>query len=87
LLAFIIVCSAVLIMRYTHPNANRPFRSPWVPFVPIMGIIMCIVLMLSLPSENWLRLIVWLAIGFIIYFGYSRRHSVMAQLRKEQNIS
>jgi basic amino acid/polyamine antiporter, APA family len=86
LLAFVIVCSAVLIMRKTHPEAERPFRAPWVPFVPIAGIICCLVLMFSLPAENWWRLIVWLGIGFLIYFGYSRKHSVMARLRAEGKI-
>jgi APA family basic amino acid/polyamine antiporter len=79
LLAFVIVCSAVLIMRRTHPNADRPFRVPLVPVVPILGIAICLLLMFSLPAENWLRLLVWLLIGFAIYFGYGRRHSVMAR--------
>jgi APA family basic amino acid/polyamine antiporter len=83
LLAFVIVCTAVLIMRKTHPEAERPFRAPLVPLVPILGIISCLVLMLSLPEENWVRLIVWLGIGFGIYFGYGRRHSVMAKLRAD----
>ena len=83
LLAFVIVCSAVLIMRKTHPDAKRPFRAPLVPFVPIMGIIFCIVLMFSLPSENWLRLLVWLLVGFVIYFAYGRRHSVMSKWRAD----
>jgi APA family basic amino acid/polyamine antiporter len=87
LLAFVIVCAAVLIMRRTHPNAERPFRAPWVPFVPIAGILCCLVLMFSLPAENWWRLIVWLGIGFAIYFGYGRRHSVMARLRAEGKIT
>jgi len=86
LLAFVIVCSAVLIMRKTHPDAARPFRAPFVPFVPIAGIVCCLVLMFSLPAENWWRLIVWLGIGFLIYFGYSRRHSVMARMRAEGKI-
>jgi APA family basic amino acid/polyamine antiporter len=77
LLAFVIVCAAVLIMRRTHPNAERPFRCPLVPIVPILGIITCSVLMFSLPGYNWIRLAVWLGIGFLIYFSYSRRHSVM----------
>jgi APA family basic amino acid/polyamine antiporter len=79
LLAFVIVCAAVLIMRRTHPNAARPFRAPLVPFVPILGIAICLLLMFSLPAENWLRLLVWLLIGFAIYFGYGRKHSVMAR--------
>ena len=81
LLAFIIVCAAVLIMRYRHPEAERPFRAPLFPVVPILGIGICILLMFSLPAENWLRLVVWLLIGLVIYFSYSRRHSVMAKRR------
>jgi basic amino acid/polyamine antiporter, APA family len=77
LLAFVIVCAAVLIMRKTHPEAERPFRAPLVPFVPIMGILLCLLLMFSLPGENWLRLGVWLLIGFGIYFGYGMRHSTL----------
>ncbi len=80
LLAFVIVCAAVLIMRYTHPDAERPFRAPLMPWTPILGILTCLLLMFSLPPENWLRLIGWLLIGFIIYFGYGRKHSVMARL-------
>jgi APA family basic amino acid/polyamine antiporter len=77
LFAFVVVCAAVLIMRRTHPNAERPFRSPWVPFVPIAGILTCLMLMFSLPEENWLRLFIWLAIGVLIYFFYGRKHSVL----------
>jgi APA family basic amino acid/polyamine antiporter len=84
LLAFVIVCSAVLIMRRTHPNAERPFRAPFVPLVPILGIASCLLLMFSLPTENWERLIIWLLIGFVIYFGYGRHHSVMARLRAQE---
>src|SRR5713226_5343793 len=76
LLAFVIVCAAVLIMRRTNPNAERPFRAPFVPLVPILGIAFCLLLMFSLPSENWMRLIIWLLLGFIIYFSYGRYHSV-----------
>ncbi|HXG94879.1 MAG TPA: amino acid permease [Blastocatellia bacterium] len=79
LLAFVIVCSAVIIMRRTHPEAERPFRAPFVPLIPILGVLTCLLLMFSLPAENWLRLGVWLLIGFAIYFGYGRRHSVMAR--------
>ncbi len=79
LLAFVIVCSAVPIMRKTHPNADRPFRVPFVPLVPILGVLTCLLLMFSLPPENWVRLFVWLAIGFAIYFGYGYKHSVMAR--------
>jgi APA family basic amino acid/polyamine antiporter len=79
LLAFVIVCAAVLIMRRTHPTTPRPFRAPLFPFVPIMGILTCLLLMFSLPSENWWRLIIWLAIGFAVYFAYGRKHSVIAR--------
>jgi APA family basic amino acid/polyamine antiporter len=77
LFAFAVVCTAVLIMRRKNPDAERPFRCPFVPVVPILGILMCLLLMFSLPAANWLRLVVWLAIGLVIYFSYSRHHSVM----------
>jgi len=84
LLAFVIVCTAVLIMRITNPQLERPFRAPLFPFVPLLGIASCLLLMFSLPVENWIRLGVWLAIGFAIYFGYSRHHSHLGiQLRQE----
>ena len=81
LLAFVIVCAAVLIMRKTNPDADRPFRCPASPYVPIAGIAFCMLLMFSLPAENWLRLFVWLAIGLVIYFAYGRHHSVLAKRR------
>ena len=81
LLAFVIVCTAVLIMRRTNPDAERPFRAPFVPLVPILGILSCLLLMFSLPVENWYRLFIWLGLGFIIYFGYGRHNSVMAKIR------
>ncbi|MEO7918393.1 MAG: amino acid permease, partial [Thermoanaerobaculia bacterium] len=83
LLAFVIVCAAVLIMRRTNPQANRPFRCPWVPFVPVMGILSCLMLMFSLPTGNWWRLLGWLAIGMVIYFTYGRKHSVLNGLNLE----
>src|SRR5436309_772233 len=79
LFAFVIVCLAVLIMRKKYPNAERPFRCPWVPFVPVMGVLSCLMLMFSLPAANWFRLFVWMALGLIIYFVYGRKHSVMAE--------
>jgi APA family basic amino acid/polyamine antiporter len=81
LLAFVLVCAGVLILRKKRPDLDRPFRTPWVPFVPVMGILCCLGLMATLPADTWIRLIVWLAIGFLIYFGYSVRHSVMQQER------
>ena len=81
LLAFVLVCAGVLILRKKRPDLDRPFKTPWVPFVPIMGIICCLGLMATLPADTWLRLLVWLAIGFIIYFAYGRKHSVLQQQR------
>ena len=85
LLAFVIVCGAVLIMRRTNPHVERPFRCPWVPFVPIMGILMCLLLMFSLPTGNWWRLGGWLLIGLVIYFAYGRHHSVL-QVDRDRGI-
>lgn len=79
LFAFVIVCTAVLLMRKIDPAAPRPFRCPMVPAVPILGIASCLLLMFSLPYENWLRLFAWLALGMIIYFGYGRHHSVLGK--------
>jgi APA family basic amino acid/polyamine antiporter len=75
LLAFLIVCAAVLIMRRTHPEVHRPFRAPLGSIVPVLGILSCLMLMFSLPAENWLRLFIWLAVGLTIYFTYGRHHS------------
>lgn len=81
LLAFVIVCVSVLIMRKTHPDVPRPFRCPGMPYVPLLGAFCCLLLMFSLPAENWWRLLVWLLIGFVIYFGYGRRHSKFARVK------
>jgi APA family basic amino acid/polyamine antiporter len=79
LLAFVIVCAAVLIMRKTHPDAERPFRAPLGPVVPVLGILSCLLLMFSLPVENWVRLAVWLALGLVMYFAYGYHHSTLRQ--------
>ena len=75
LLAFAIVCAGVLVLRYTDPDRPRPFRTPLVPIVPILGILACFYLMLGLPVDTWARLIIWMALGLAIYFLYGRRHS------------
>jgi APA family basic amino acid/polyamine antiporter len=84
LLAFVIVCAAVLIMRYRQPEIERPFRCPLVPLVPLLGIAFCLLLMFSLPTENWFRLIAWLLLGIVIYFGYGKQHSVLARMRDRE---
>jgi len=73
LLAFVIVCIGVMVLRRTRPDLARPFRTPWVPLIPVAGIIVCMAMMVSLGAETWIRLVIWLAIGFVVYFGYSRR--------------
>lgn len=73
LFAFILVCAGVLILRRTEPERARPFRVPGGALVPVLGILACLALMASLPGDTWLRLLVWLAIGLAIWFGYGRR--------------
>ncbi len=75
LLAFVIVSLGVLVMRYTRPDVHRPFKTPWVPLVPILGALLSGAQMAGLPLDTWYRLIIWMAIGFLIYFTYSRKHS------------
>jgi APA family basic amino acid/polyamine antiporter len=75
LLAFVIVCVGIMIMRRTNPDAPRPYRTPLVPLVPILGVLVCFAMMYSLDGMTWIRLVVWLAIGLAIYFGYSIKHS------------
>lgn len=79
LLAFAIVCASVIVLRKTHPKLPRPFKTPFVPFVPIMGILICFILMFSLGIETWVRLIIWLIIGLAVYFAYGRSHSHLAK--------
>jgi APA family basic amino acid/polyamine antiporter len=77
LLAFVIVSIGVLVLRRTQPSLPRPFRTPWVPAIPIASAIVSLLLMLSLPLATWARLAVWMAIGFAVYLAYSRRHSTL----------
>ena len=79
LFAFILVCIGVVILRRTHANRPRPFRVPFVPVFPILGVFLCFVLMLSLPVVTWIRFVFWLAIGLVIYFLYSVRHSKLGR--------
>ncbi len=75
LLAFIIVSIGIIILRKKEPDAPRSFRTPWVPFVPILGAAVCLIQMLALPLDTWIRLIGWMIIGFVIYFTYGIKHS------------
>ena len=75
LFAFMLVCGGIMILRRTDPDLPRQFRTPWVPVVPILGIIVCGAMIFGLGWTNWARLIVWLLIGFVIYFGYSAKNS------------
>lgn len=75
LLAFTIVCICILILRKKRPELKRPFRTPWVPVVPILGAVLCILQMVFLPWSTWERLILWTAVGLIVYFTYSIKHS------------
>ncbi|MBM3811040.1 MAG: amino acid permease [Acidimicrobiia bacterium] len=77
LFAFVLVCGGILVMRKKQPDLPRPFKTPLVPLVPILGILFNLALMFGLGKENWTRLLVWLAIGLVIYFTYSRKHSLM----------
>jgi hypothetical protein len=83
LFAFVIVCGGVWIMRRTQPNLQRPFKTPLVPLVPILGMVWNFAMMYSLGPDNWTRLIVWLVIGQVIFFAYGRRHSFLRGGKKE----
>ncbi len=78
LFAFVIVCAGIWVLRVRSPELPRPFKTPLVPLVPILGILICGYLMASLPGDTWLRLIIWMAIGLVIYFTYSVRKSRFA---------
>jgi APA family basic amino acid/polyamine antiporter len=75
LLAFVIVCVGIIVLRRTRPDIPRPFRTPLVPVVPILGVLICFGMMTFLPADTWIRLLVWMGIGIVIYFLYGRHHS------------
>lgn len=79
LLAFIIVCISVLLLRKRKPDIERPFKTPLVPFIPILGAGICFIQMAALPLDTWLRLIIWMSLGFVIYFVYGIKHSKLRQ--------
>ncbi|MFZ1032770.1 MAG: amino acid permease C-terminal domain-containing protein, partial [Candidatus Acidiferrales bacterium] len=80
LLAFVIVCMAVIVLRYTNPSQPRPFRTPLVPLIPALGVAINVYMMVNLGWINWARLIIWLVIGLVVYFAYSRHHSRVQQM-------
>jgi APA family basic amino acid/polyamine antiporter len=87
LFAFILVCGAVLYLRRAESEIFRPFRVPGVPIIPVVGIGFCLLLMAGLPLETWYRLLIWLAIGLVIYFVYGRHHSVLGQRMRKAALS
>jgi APA family basic amino acid/polyamine antiporter len=79
LFAFVIVSIGVIVLRYKDPHRPRGFRSPGYPYVPAMGAIMSFILMCSLPAVTWIRFVLWMALGLVVYFVYSRRHSRLSK--------
>ena len=75
LMAFTLVCAAVLVVRRTMPDVPRSFKTPLVPLIPILGILTCLCMMLFLPADTWIRLVLWMLIGLDIYVGYGMKHS------------
>jgi APA family basic amino acid/polyamine antiporter len=84
LFAFVVVCSAVWLMRFIDPKAERPFRAPLMNVVAPLGILLCLIMMVYLGPQNWIRLFVWLAVGLVIYFSYSRHHSHLGRALREE---
>lgn len=82
LLAFVLVCAGILVLRYKRPELHRPFKTPLFPLVPILGVLSSLGVMATLPRDTWVRLILWMAIGIIIYFAYGRYHSKINNIEK-----
>jgi APA family basic amino acid/polyamine antiporter len=82
LFAFVIVCLSIIVLRKKRPDLERPFKTPFSPAIPVLGAVFCLGQMAALPIDTWLRLIIWMAIGFVVYFCYSVRHS---KVRKSAN--
>ena len=79
LFAFILVCAGIIILRKTHPEIKREFKTPLVPLVPILGILVCGAMIYGLGWTNWIRLLIWMAIGLVIYFVYGKKNSKYGQ--------
>ena len=82
LLAFVLVCIGILVLRRTSPGLDRPFRTPWTPWVPILGALTCFIQMVALPWATWQRLFAWLAIGLLVYFLHARRGAAAMRLAR-----
>ena len=82
LLAFVLVCVGILILRRTAPEIPRPFRTPWLPWVPIIGALFCLLQMVALPGTTWERLVIWLALGMVVYFAYGKRNAERARAER-----
>jgi APA family basic amino acid/polyamine antiporter len=87
LLAFIIVSAGVWILRRRRPDLHRPFKTPWIPFTPIMAILISLFMMASLPADTWIRLILWLIVGLVLYWTYGRHHSKVGLERAQAGAS
>jgi basic amino acid/polyamine antiporter, APA family len=85
LFAFVLVCIGVLLMRRSDPHTPRPFKTPGMPFVPILGALACLLMMAGLGKHNWERLLVWMAIGLLIYFTYGIKNSVIRKTSSPKN--
>lgn len=85
LFAFTLVCIGVLVLRKTDPDRPRPFKTPFMPFVPIFGAVVCITMMIGLGKHNWERLLIWMALGMVIYYAYGVRNSIVRKKHKENN--
>lgn len=85
LAAFVFVCFGVIVLRYTKPDMHRPFKLGFHPVIPVLGIIFCSYLMLSLPAETWLRFAIWMAIGIAVYLGYGYRNSKVQKMAQQES--
>jgi APA family basic amino acid/polyamine antiporter len=87
LTAFALVSIAVPVLRRTRPDLERPFRVPWSPVLPILSALICVYLMVNLSLETWLRFVVWMVLGFVVYFAYSQRNSRVGRANNEPTIT